>query len=145
MIIDDKLMKYVLFKKRTENEVKQKCKTLNYDEEQIDEIIEYLKENKYVDDEIYISKYINNIMRLKNCSINEIKIDLMRRGISDDLIERYITEELEEFEKSSAQILAQKKIKTMEKEKVKRYLLNKGFSYSNVAKAIDNCDVLEDN
>ena len=111
MIIEDKLMKYVLFKKRTEIEVRKKCKMLNYEEENIEEIIEYLKENEYIDDELYIDKYIKNIMRLKKCSINEIKIDLMRRGIDENLIEKYITEELEEFEKESAKILAEKKLK----------------------------------
>lgn len=145
MILEDKFMKYVVFKKRTENEVRRKCKTLKYDEENINEIIEYLKENDYINDEKYVEKYIQNVMRLKNCSINEIKIDLLKRGIDDDLIDKNITEELEEFEEKSAQILAEKKIKTMEIEKVKRYLLNKGFSYTNVSKAIDNLKDLDDN
>lgn len=145
MIIEDKLMKYVLFKKRTENEVKQKCKLLNYNDEDIEEIIFYLKENQYIDDELYVDKYIKNVMRLKKCSVNEIKIDLMRRGIDDTLIEKYLTEEVYEFERESAQILVEKKLKTMEKEKVKKYLLNKGFSYDNVSKAIDNYTILDDN
>lgn len=145
MIIEDKLMKYVVFKKRTVSEVRQKCKMLKYEEETINEIIEYLKENDYLNDENYVERYIQNVMRLKNCSINEIKIDLLRRGIEDELIEKYISEELEEFETNSAQILAEKKVKTMEIEKVKKYLLNKGFSYSNVAKAIDNLKQIDDN
>ena len=145
MILEDKFMKYVVFKKRTENEVRNKCKTLKYDEENIDEIIEYFKENDYINDEKYVERYIQNVMRLKNSSINEIKIDLLRRGIDDSLIEKNITEELEEYEEKSAIILANKKIKTMELEKLKRYLLNKGFSYSNVSKAIDNLKDLDDN
>lgn len=145
MILDDKFMKYVVFKKRTESEVRQKCKMLNYEEEQIEEIIEYLKENSYIDDEIYVDKYIKNVMKLKKCSINEIKIDLIRRGVDENLIEKYLTDEVYKYEEESAKLLALKKLKTTEKEKVKRYLLNKGFSYSNVAKAIDNYDVLEDN
>ena len=145
MILEDKLVRYVLFKKRTENEVKKKCKLLKYDEDTIDEIIEYLKENDYINDEKYVPKYIQNVMRLKTCSINEIKIDLLKRGIKEDLIEKYIDEELLEFEKNSAIILATKKIKTMEKEKLKKYLLNKGFSYTNVSKAIDNLEDIDDN
>ena len=145
MILDDKLMKYVVFKKRTEKEVKQKCKMLKYEDNYIEEIIEYLKENEYINDEKYIVKYIQNVIRLKNCSVNEIKIDLIKRGIDDFLIEKYLNEELEEFEEKSAIILAKKKIKTMEKEKIKGYLLNKGFSYSNVSKAIDNLEDIEDN
>lgn len=145
MILEDKFMKYVVFKKRTESEVRKKCQTLKYNDENIDEIIEYLKENDYINDEKYVERYIQNVMRLKNSSINEIKIDLLRRGIEDSLIEKNITEELEEYEEKSAIILANKKIKTMEIEKLKRYLLNKGFSYSNASKAIDNLKDLDDN
>ena len=36
MIIDSKLMKYVIFKKRTEHEVREKCKTLNYTSDYIE-------------------------------------------------------------------------------------------------------------
>lgn len=145
MIVEDKLMKYVVFKKRTENEVKNKCKMLKYDDEQTDEIIEYLKENGYINDENYVDRYIKNVLRLKECSIKEIKIDLIKRGVDEDLIEKYITEEVEEFEENSAKNLARKKLKTMELDKVKRYLLNKGFTYSSISKAIDNLGDLEDN
>ena len=140
MIVEDKLMKYVVFKKRTENEVKNKCKMLKYNDEQTDEIIEYLKENGYINDENYVDRYIKNVLRLKECSIKDIKIDLIKRGIDEDL-----TEEVEEFEENSAKNLARKKLKTMELDKVKRYLLNKGFTYSSISKAIDNLGDLEDN
>ena len=145
MIIEDKLMKFVLFKKRTENEVREKCKILKYNDELIEEIIDYLKENNYINDEIYVEKYIQNVMRLKNCSVNEIKIDLLRRGVDEGIIDKYINDEVYEFEEKSAEILAIKKIKTMEIQKLKKYLLNKGFSYNNVSKAIDNLTNLDDN
>ena len=77
MIVDDKIMKYIVFKKRTEEELKNKCKMLKYDDETIEQIVEYLKENGYINDEVYVEKYIKNVMRLKSCSIREIKIDLM--------------------------------------------------------------------
>ena len=44
MIIEDKLMRYVLYKKRTENEIRQKCISMNYEEYYIEEVIEYLDE-----------------------------------------------------------------------------------------------------
>lgn len=145
MIVDDKIMKYIVFKKRTEEELKNKCKMLKYDDETIEQIVEYLKENGYINDEVYIEKYIKNVTRLKACSIREIKIDLMKKGINEELIDKYITDDLESFEEKSAKELAIKKSKIGDIEKVKRYLLNKGFSYTNVAKAIDNLADLEDN
>lgn len=147
MIIEDKLMRYVLYKKRTVNEVRNKCKSLKYEENYIEDAIVYLEEAGYINDKIYVEKYINTVQKLKHMSRNEIRIDLMRKGVEDDLIDRAIqSDELEEFEFYSAEYLLKKKIKAGEElEKIKRFLLNKGYSYSNVSKAIDNWNNLNDN
>lgn len=147
MIIEDKLMRYVLYKKRTVNEVRNKCKLLKYEENYIEDAIAYLEEAGYINDKIYVEKYISTIQKLKHMSRNEIRIDLIRKGVDDDLIDSAIqNDELEEFEFYSAEYLLKKKIKAGEEiEKIKRFLLNKGYSYSNVSKAIDNWNNLNDN
>lgn len=146
MILDNKVMKYVLFKKRTEKEVRQKCKQLDYTEDYTDEVIDYLKEGEYINDEIYVQKYIQNVIKLKKCSVFEIKMDLIRRGVDDDLIEKYIDDVLYEYEEQCAIDLAMKKYRSdADVDKVKKYLMNKGYTHSNVTKAIDNLDILEDN
>lgn len=148
MIIDDKLMKYVVFKKRTEAEIRRKCNQLSYTEEYTNSIIEYLTENEYINDIKYVEKYINNVLKIKKASIVEIKIDLMRRGINEKYIESYIDnniEELEKFEEQSAIQLTNKKAQTMEIEKIRRYLKGKGYTYKSISNAIDNYINLEDN
>ena len=146
MILDNKVMKYVLFKKRTEKEVRQKCKQLDYTEDYIDEIIDYLKEAEYINDEVYVQKYIQNVMKLKKNSVFEIKMDLLRRGIDDDLIEKYFDDDLYEYEKQCAIDLAFKKYRAdSDIDKVKKYLMNKGYTHSNITKAIDNIEKIEDN
>lgn len=148
MIIDDKLMKYVIFKRRTEKEVRQKCQKLQYTEEYIEEIIEYLTENNYINDKLYVEKYIQNTIRLKTSSVYEMKIDLLRRGIDEDYIEEYLDKnitELEEYEKESAIKLAKKKMDNSEIEKIKKYLLSKGYKYDSISLAIDNLKEMKDN
>lgn len=148
MIIDDKLMKYVVFKKRTEKEVRQKCERLEYTKEYTDEVIEYLLENKYLDDKLYVEKHIKNIMLLKVASIYEMRVDLLKRGIPQEYIDAYMNnhlKELNDFENESARKLAIKKSKTMELEKIKRHLISKGYTYTNIADAIDNIEKLNDN
>ena len=145
MIVDDKLMKYVLFKKRTRQEVKEKCHLLNYEEDYTEEVLNYLEENDYINDEVYTQKYIASVKRLKTVSRNEIKQDLLRRGVSEAIIEKYFDEDLQEFELQSAIKLIQKKARTMEVPKIKRFLQNKGYSYDIIRKAIDNCLEIEDN
>ena len=77
----------------------------------------------------------------------QIRNDLMRRGIDSDLIENIINDDIiNDFEFESAKYIVNKKIKSGEEiEKVKKFLFNKGYSYSNVSKAIDNFENIEDN
>ena len=112
MIIDDKLMNYVLYKMRTVSEVKRKAQSLKLQDDYIDDAIDYLIEAGYLDDENYSRKYVDNVMRLKNASRAEMKNDLLKKGISEDLADKYAyTDRTLEFEEQSATILANKKYK----------------------------------
>lgn len=147
MIVDDKIVTYVLYKMRTVAETRKKCQMLKFEESYIDEVIDYLIEAGYLNDDNYAKKYVENVMRLKNMSSNGIKIDLMRKGVSEDIIDKYVdTDEVKEYEEESAVILAQKKYKTTpDILKVKKFLLGKGFGYEAVSKSIDNLPKLDDN
>ena len=52
-----KVFKYITYKKRTEQEVRNKFRG-QIEEQMLDEIIEYLKEAKYLDDEDFIEKQV---------------------------------------------------------------------------------------
>ena len=90
---------------------------------------------------------MEEIKKLKHLSIAQIRNDLIKKGVDSYLIDLVIEDEsIEEFEYASAEYLANKKFNLGEDvEKIKRYLLNKGYSYSNVSKAIDNLENIEDN
>ena len=66
-----KLLKYILFKKRTEQEVRQKFREDSG--EMLDDVIEELKELNYINDENYIQRAVNEFKNLKNMSIKEIQ------------------------------------------------------------------------
>ena len=64
-----KILKYILYKKRSENEVRRKFAG-TIEENLLEDVIEYLKEARYIDDKEYIRKTVNNFMALKNLSLN---------------------------------------------------------------------------
>ena len=135
-----KVLKYVIYKKRTENEIRNKF-IGNIEENLLEDIIQYLKETHYIDDKEYIKKTINNFMILKNLSIKEIKYKLMSKGINKQDIEDYIYEnkdELEEYERKSAKNIINKKSDLMEKEKILQYLIKKGYKIENIDYNIKN-------
>lgn len=134
-----KILKYILYKKRTEQEVRNKFgKTM--EENLLEDIIEYLKEAKYINDKEYIEKAINNFIILKKLSIREIQYKLASKGLKRNDIENYIyenREELEEYETKSAANIIYKKSATMEPEEIKQFLLKKGYKIENINKAME--------
>ncbi len=123
-----KVLKYILFKKRTEQEVRQKFKEDSG--ELLDDVIEELKELGYINDEFYIQKAVNEFRNLKNMSIKEIEYKLMTKGLKKDIINNYIynnKEELLEYEINSAKKIFIKKQNLLETEEIINYLKKKGY------------------
>ena len=124
-----KVLKYILYKKRTESEIRTKF-AKEYEENLLEDIIEYLKEAKYIDDKEYIRKAVNNFIALKNLSVRELKYKLMAKGLNKNDIEDYIyenKEELDEYERKSMENIIYKKSASMEHDEIKQYLMKKGF------------------
>ena len=134
-----KILKFILYKKRSENEVRRKFEK-EIDENMLEDIIEYLKEAKYIDDGEYIRRTVNNFMILKNLSIKELKYKLLAKGLNKNDIEDYIYEnkdELEKYEIKSISNIIYKKSLSMEQDEIKQYLLKKGYKSENINKAIE--------
>ncbi len=124
-----KVLKYIMFKKRTEQEIRNKFAN-SIDENLLEDIIEYLKEAKYIDDEEYISKVVQEYMALKNLSIKELKYKLIAKGLDKNLIEDYLynnKEKINQYEIQSAQNIISKKSNQMEQKEIEEYLIKKGY------------------
>ena len=135
-----KVLKYIIYKKRSEQEIRNKfSKTI--DENMLEDIIEYLKEAGYINDKEFIEKTINNFKLLKNLSIKEMKYKLLAKGLNKDNVEDYFyenKEELEEYETKSASNIIYKKMGSMEEDEINQYLLKKGYKKDNINKAFED-------
>ena len=123
-----KVFKYIMYKKRTEQEVRKKFKG-QIEEQMLDEIIEYLKEAKYLDDYEFIERQVREYINLKTLSIKEIKYKLLSKGLDRKLIEKYMDnnyEELNEYEKKCIEKIKLKKSDLTEEE-IRQYLYRKGY------------------
>ena len=124
-----KVFKYITYKKRTEQEVRNKFRG-QIEEQMLDEIIDYLKDAKYLDDYEFIEKQVREYMNLKTMSITEMKYKLATKGLDRKLIEKYIDnnyEELKEYEERCIEKIKSKKEGTMEEQELQQYLYRKGY------------------
>ena len=124
-----KVLKYIIYKKRTEKEIRQKF--CEIDSEELEEVINHLKEIGYINDERYVEKAINEFIATKNMSMQEIKMKLLQRGIGKEYIETYFEnnyKKLQEYEISSCKNIIAKKNNTLNEVKLKDYLIKKGYN-----------------
>ena len=139
--LKSKIVKYILYKKRSEQEVRQKF--CNEDENLLEDIIAYLKEAGYIDDKAYIEKSIKEFMTLKNLSIKEISYKICQKGIDKNLVDTYISQNKEmmlQYEINSAKKLILKKMNDYEIAEIKNGLYKKGFLSETVNIAFDEVE-----
>lgn len=135
----NKMLKYILYKKRTEEEVRQKFS--EEDENQVEDAIEYFKEQNYINDNDYIERAMKEFIALKNLSIKEIVYKVCQKGIKKSLIDEYVCKNKEtmlEYEISSAKNIILKKQRDNEEKEIKNYLYKKGYMSDSIEIAFDD-------
>lgn len=135
----NKMLKYIVYKKRTESEIRQKFS--EEDEIMVNEAIEYFKELNYINDYIYVERAITEFKALKNFSIKEIEYKLLQKGIKKKIIDDYICKNKEtmlEYEILSAIAVIRKKTAKLEEKDIRDYLYKKGYMSESINIAFDD-------
>ena len=118
-----KILKYIMYKKRTEQEVKRKFSNIE-NQDMLENVIENLREIGYIDDNNYIERAVTEFMNLNNLSIKELKYKLISKGIKTNDMENYFDihiEELEDYEINSAKNIILKKQNNLEEQQLIQY------------------------
>lgn len=127
----------------TEQQLCDKLKQGFYPVQVIEEAIEYVKSFHYVDDEKYAEDYI--VGQLSRKSKQRIRMDLLRKGIDREMIDRKLmqAQEDETNVKESEVILRllEKKhyvpeMSQSDKQKIYGFLLRRGFQSSDICQAM---------
>lgn len=142
--LKSKIFKYISYKKRTESEIRQKFADVNQD--MLDNVIEYFKEQNYINENDYIERSIKEFLALKNLSIKELTYKLLQKGVKKSVLDDYVLENREmlvNYEIESAKRLIQKKSSNMEIEEIKNYLFQKGYMSDTISIAIDEIETDE--
>ena len=123
---------------KTECELRSRLKMDGYPKPAIDAAIEYVKGYRYIDDEKYVRNYIGVMSRTK--SAVQIKSELRRKGISQELIESCTYTNIDEAEAIQKAIRRKTpditRLSYTEKQKVAAYLFRKGFKQETIRKFV---------
>ncbi len=100
---------YLSYKMRSEKELIQKLKSLDFNEYIIEDIIYYLKEEGFLNDEEYIKSFFHDKATIYHHSINKIAYDLEAKIIDKHLISKY-KDLYHEIDRDNIQYFVDKKL-----------------------------------
>ena len=128
---------FLAYKPRSKKDLVKKLKQKKLSDKIIEDIIELLEKQKYLDDKIYAKNYLEDKLNSKPIGKRLAKLKLFEKGIDKELIETTINEnysEDKEFELAAKLMKKyEKKVKFKDmadkKNKCYRYLISKGFDY----------------
>lgn len=130
-------LNYLNYKPRTKKEVERKLLEHLFEYNIIEKSIHHFLELNLINDDKYINDYYLEKVKLKKWSFNKIKYELMSKGIKKDLININI-ELINQNDNINCELILNKKYKIQkDKNKLKKYLISKGFNYELVKMKLD--------
>ncbi len=138
-----KAINFISYRIRTKKEIANKLKREDTPFLQIDEIIDKLESNGYIDDEAFAKSYFESKSRINSWSFKKIEFELKNKGIHQDIIEG-LKYNCEDLDYENAKSLAIKKIPLWKKKyegfklknKMYTFLASKGFKYEVIERLI---------
>ncbi|MBD7916547.1 recombination regulator RecX [Clostridium sp. Sa3CUN1] len=136
---------------KSEKELRDKLILKGYENEEIEKSISFLKEYNFISDDNYTRMYVKDKSRIQGKK--KIKYDLIKKGISENIIEEEISNIDRDEEREVAYNLAEKKYNTIAKresdkfklsQKLYRFLLSKGYDYDTVSYAVKKVTSIDD-
>lgn len=133
-----------ILSKSDQSEKKLREKLLNdYDENIVEEVIEFLKGYKLINDNLLAEKIVHDNMNLSKFGKNKIKQNLYNKGIAASDIQDAISQIDPDEEYENAKYLAEKRLKRLKGEdknkinqKIYQHLAYKGFNYDIIKRVL---------
>ncbi len=113
---------------------------LGYSPTLVPRVLEKLQHKHYVNDEQFARWWFENRNVGKGTSLRKLKLELRSKGVEPDIVERMIAENLRDDATELQKLIAKKRPRYADDQKLARYLLRQGFRYDDIRLAIGLVD-----
>ena len=130
----DKMAKYCAYQERCVKDVRDKLKTFDIPEEEKTKILDYLLDNRFVNDERFAKSFVRGKINQSGWGVNKIRFHLIQKGIDKDIIDEALGQTDNEVYRQRLIDILKTKSKTIKaandfekKRKLAAYAMQKGF------------------
>jgi len=133
-----KIERYCAYQDRCTQEVLTKLRSWQIEEQEQRQVLQILKNDGFVDDERYVQSFIRGKINTKQWGVQKIRLGLIQKGISKELIDKYIEEINPQQYTDNIKTVLRKWTQshgpiTQENiTKLYRHLLSKGYTYEEI-------------
>lgn len=99
-------------------------------------VFEQLQQKGYIDDLAFTRFWIENRHQVKGISRRKLRLELQSKGIERDIVDRLMMESSRNDDDEIAKIIAKKRSKYDDPQKLMSYLARQGFSYDDIKEAL---------
>lgn len=99
-------------------------------------VFERLVQKGYIDDEKFAAFWIENRNQRKGSSMRKLSAELSAKGVDRTIIERLLSESDREDASELQKIIAKKRSRYDDEQKLMAYLARQGFSYDDIKEAL---------
>ena len=143
----DKMAKYCAYQERCVKDVTDKLKALELSEKEREDILNYLIDNRFVDNQRFAKAFVRGKINQSGWGVNKIRFHLMQKGISKELIDEALQAFDEEAYRQRLIEVLKTKAKTVKasnefekNRKLAAYAIQKGFEAPLVWEALRQCE-----
>ncbi len=149
-----RVLKYISFKSRTEKEVSNYLLAKEYSENQVQQVLQLLKDTNFINDSLYADNYVKERISLNPKGRKLLAYELKLKGIKQETIEKSLEQLDDQLELDLAYQLLVKRSKSIRIDdwnklhnRLGSYLQRRGFSYSVCRQALDllKANILDNN
>ena len=143
----DKMAQYCAYQERCVKDVKDKLKTYDIPQEERNKILDYLLDNRFVNDERFAKSFARGKINQSGWGLNKIRFHLVHKGINKETIDDALGQTDEEVYLQRLMDILKTKSKTVKaendfekKRKLAAYAMQKGFEGGLVWDAVKDLD-----
>ncbi|MDO4773625.1 MAG: RecX family transcriptional regulator [Candidatus Saccharibacteria bacterium] len=100
-------------------------------------VLQRLIDKKYLNDEQFARFWFEHRFVKKGTSLRRLKLELAQKGIDRDIVEQLASEHIRSDTEELQKIIAKKRHKYPDRQKLLAYLARQGFSYDDIVAAVD--------
>ncbi len=135
----DRVLRFIAIRQRSEWEVRQYLRRKNYDDEQIEKLLNKLSKRGFINDETFARAWVESRRLLKPISKRRLTQELRQKHVDPDIISTVLSADETDEREVLRQLIARKRKQTKYQDNLKlmQYLARQGYRYEDIKSQMD--------